>query len=255
MDLHLPPPLWREGLLGLEAAALLRSPVWRGLAVPRGAGDPVLLIPGFMAGDGSLGLMTRWLRTQGYRTKKAGIRTNVGCSASLCQALEQRLEEMADHSGRKVAIIGQSRGGIIGRALAVRRPDLVSGLVSLGSPTCNQLKVHPLVAFQIGVVGALGTLGRQGCFNIRCLKGACCEGFRGALCADMPKSVSYVSVYSKHDGIVDWRACLDKDADCLEVSSSHCGMAVHPDVYRIVGDALADFGRRAEPPLRFAEAA
>ncbi len=42
----------------------------------------------------------------------------------------------------------------------------------------------------------------------------------------------YVWVYSRSDGIVDWRACLDGAADELvEIRASHCGMAVSVDVY------------------------
>jgi triacylglycerol lipase len=53
------PSLWREARLGLEAAALLRDPVFRGDGVGDGRGHPVLLIPGFLAGDGSLAVMAR----------------------------------------------------------------------------------------------------------------------------------------------------------------------------------------------------
>ena len=53
---HLPypqlPPLWRESRFALELAGLRRSAVYRGAGVPDGGGRPVLLIPGFMAGDG-----------------------------------------------------------------------------------------------------------------------------------------------------------------------------------------------------------
>src|ERR671925_441161 len=68
-----PPPLWREALVGLEAAALLRRAVFRGEGVADGRGQPVLLVPGFLAGDGSLGLMTQWLRRTGHHTRRAGI--------------------------------------------------------------------------------------------------------------------------------------------------------------------------------------
>ena len=76
----------------VEAAALFRSSVWRGGGVPDGDGRPVLLIPGFMAGDGSMATMTRWLRENGYRTHRAGIRANVGCSEEYLTRLEARLE-------------------------------------------------------------------------------------------------------------------------------------------------------------------
>ena len=159
---HLPaiphfPPLWRESRFGLELAELRRSPVFRGHGVPDGDGRAVMLIPGFLAGDGSLATMTHWLRQNGYHTRRAGIRANVGCSEEACARLEARLEGFAEHTGQKVSIVGQSRGGTFARALAVRRPDLVEGIVTLGSPTVSQLRIHPLVLAQVGLVSALGT--------------------------------------------------------------------------------------------------
>ena len=254
MDVHLPipsvPPLWRESFLGLEAASLMRSSVWRGKDVEPGDGRPVLLVPGYLAGDGSLGVMTKWLRGQGYRTRRAGIRANVDCSAAVCDGLEERLERMADITGQRVSIIGQSRGGIIARALAVRRPDLVAGIVTLGSPVKGMLHVHPLVLGSVGVMASLGALRVPHVFTWSCLRGECCRMFRDALMQPFPEDVRYVGVYSKRDGVVNWRACLDPEAEeHVEVSSSHCGMAVNSGVYRIVADTLADFARADEIPV------
>src|SRR5215210_2982914 len=100
-------PLWRESRIGLEWAALRRSDVFHGAGVPAGEGRGVLLIPGFLAGDGSLATMTQWLRAAGYRTKRAGIRSNVACSEVACRRMEERLECLADRTGRRVAIVGQ----------------------------------------------------------------------------------------------------------------------------------------------------
>jgi triacylglycerol lipase len=245
------PPLWRESRLGFEAAQLLRSPVWRGAGVAPGEGRPVLLIPGFMAGDGTLATMARWLRANGYRTHRAGIRANVGCSQDACERIEERLEALAERTGSKVAIVGQSRGGVLARVVATRRPDLVSGIVGLGAPTVGQLRVHPLVLLQVGVVGALGTGRVPGLLRMSCLRGACCGPFRDDLLQDFPPGVRYISVYSRSDGIVDWRACLDGAADELvEIRASHCGMAVSVQAYEQVARALTAFG---EPT--FAQAA
>ncbi len=60
------PPLWLESRAALEATALRRSPVWRGVDVAPGDGRPVLLVPGFLAGDGTLATMTQWLQALGY---------------------------------------------------------------------------------------------------------------------------------------------------------------------------------------------
>jgi triacylglycerol lipase len=195
--------------------------------------------------------MTRWLRGLGYRTNKAGIRANVDCSSAVCNALEERLESLADLSGDRVAIVGQSRGGIIARALAKRRPDLVSGIVTLGSPNAGMLHVHPLVLGSVGVVGALGSLKVPHLFTLKCLMGQCCGEFRKSLEShDFPDEVGYKGIYSRHDGIVSWKACLDGAADeLIEVDSSHCGMAVNPRVYGIVGRALAEFADVADEPV------
>jgi triacylglycerol lipase len=236
---HLP-PLWRESRIAFEAATLRRSGVWRGEGVLPGDDRPVLLIPGFMAGDGTLATMTEWLRTHEYRTRRAGIRSNVGCSEAACQRLETRLEAFADRAGEPVTIIGQSRGGIFARALATRRPELVAGIVTLGSPTVSQLRVHPLVLAQVGLVAALGSGHIPGLFSVNCLRGACCGPFRDALEGPFPADLPWTAIYSRSDGIVHWEACVDPQAsECVAVRASHCGMALNAGVYREVARALA----------------
>lgn len=199
----------------------------------------MLLVPGFLAGDGSLGVMTRWLRRTGHQTRKAGMRANVDCSEAVTKRLEARLEHMAEKHGQRVAIIGQSRGGSFGRVLAVRRPDLVSGIVNLGSPTTRQLHIHPIVLAQVLAVGVAGTLGAPGLFSVSCLMNRCCRTFWDDLQAPFPEDVGFLSIYSKSDGVVRWEACLDEAADrTIEVKASHVGMAVNAQVYREIADAL-----------------
>ncbi len=241
------PPLWRESRIGLEAAALLRHPIHRGEGVAHADGQPVLLIPGFLAGDDSLGIMTRWLRRTGHHTRKAGMRSNVNCSARAFDLLEERLELMAETRGQKVAIVGQSRGGNFAKVLARRRPDLVSGIVTLGSPQRNPLAIHPLVRAQVFAVGTIGTLGAPGLFRHSCLRGDCCTDFWDDLRGELPRGVGYVSIYSRTDGVVDWRACLDDGAEHVEVRASHCGMAVNVGAYRALAGALEDFRGREKP--------
>src|SRR3954453_21677719 len=253
-----PPPLWRESRFAFEAAALFRSRVFKGDGIEDAGGQPVMLVPGFLAGDDSLGVMTQWLRRTGHRTKSAGIRSNVDCSSASVERLAERLCCLAETSGKRVAVIGQSRGGNLAKVLAVRYPELVSGIVTLGSPQLDPFDIHPPVRVQVYAVGALGTLGMKGFFKHACKNGACCERFWEDLAGPMPSDVGYLSVYSKSDGIVRWRACLDPEADHLEIKASHVGMAVHPRAFRAVAGALADF-RAADParrrPLRRAEPA
>lgn len=248
------PPLWRESRVALEAAALRRSAVYRGRGVPAGERRPVLLIPGFMAGDLSLGTMAAWLRAAGYCTHRTGIRANLRCSEEACARLESQLERMAERHGQPVTVIGQSRGGVFAKALAARRPELVSGIVTLGSPVNSQLAVHPLVLAQVGLVAALGTR-LPGLLSLSCLRGSCCEPFDRALAGPFPSTVGYVALYSRSDGIVEWRACLDPDAQRrIEVWTSHCGMGLNAGVYEQVAAALQAF-RADEPGIELARAA
>jgi len=180
------------------------------------------------------------------------MRANVDCAERAMSRLEAQLEEEHAAFGRKVAIVGQSRGGSLARLLAVRRPELVSGIVTLGSPLTDQLAVHPLVRGGVFGVGLLGSLGVPGLFRRSCLAGECCEQARVDSEASFPDGVAFVSVYSKSDGIVDWNSCLDPHARHVEVGASHIGMSVSAPTYRAIAHALDEFGagRARRAPLR-----
>jgi triacylglycerol lipase len=232
-----PPPVWREYRMGLEMRSLLRDERFR---KPPEAPQSraVLLIPGFLTGDGSLGMMGSWLKRSGHRTCRAGIRLNVDCSEAAVSRLEQSLERFCDRQGEQAYVVGQSRGGTFARVLAVRRPDLVRGIVTLGSPHLAPLAVHPIVWVHGAALATLGTLGVPGVAKHSCVVGNCCRGFAEDLSGEFPGRIRFVSVYSRSDGIVDWRACLDPAALHVEVDSTHCGMSLHGEVFDIVARAL-----------------
>lgn len=232
-------PIWAEGRIAAERLALLRDPVLRGDGVARGDSRPVLLVPGFLAGDASLTPMARWLRDLGYWPARARMRVNVDCATRAVERLEGELEQLVQRHGRRAVVVGQSRGGSMARVLAVRRPDLLDGIVCLGSPLMDPLAVHPLVRAQVIAVGLLGSLGVPGLFSRECRDGDCCALTREQAQAPFPDGVRFVSLYSRSDGIVDWRTCLDPAAENVEVGGSHVGMAVNRSVFRAVGAALA----------------
>src|SRR3954471_22532340 len=139
--LRLPRP-WREGRTGLELAALVRDPLFRRADPHVGRGRPVLLVPGFLAGDESLGVLAGWLRRSGFRPRGAGMRLNAGCFTAALHALEARGEAGRGATGQRVRIIGQRKGAPLGRALPGRRAVLVSGVVAMGSPLVVPLAIH-----------------------------------------------------------------------------------------------------------------
>jgi triacylglycerol lipase len=221
----------------LELARLASDPAF---LRPRRQPDApaVLLVPGFMAGDQSLAVLRSWLHRRGSKTAAAGMVLNVDCAERAVSRLEVRLRRLAARGQRRVVVIGQSRGGELGRVLAVRNPEEISTLVMLGSPVLDPLSVGPAVLSAVRSVARLGDLGVPGMFSSRCADGECCAAFREDLMAPLPPEVRGVSIYSRNDGIVSWRACLDPSSEHVEVDSSHTGMSVNRAVYVVLAEIL-----------------
>lgn len=217
----------------LELAKLLTDQRFHAVEPPRDP-LPVLLIPGFMAGDASMAVLAGWLRRRGHTVRGSGMLINVGCAGRELARLETRLAEF----DRPVIVIGQSRGGTLARALAAGHPDQVAGMVTLGSPVLDPLAVRSSVMRTVRSVARLGDLGMPGVFSSDCMDGDCCADFNIGLRAPLDPGMPTLAVHSHSDGIVDWRACLDPYANCVEVDGSHCGMAVNPVVYRELESAL-----------------
>lgn len=205
---------------------------------PSGEGRPVMLIPGFMAGDTSLTRMAVWLRQGGYTLARSGIRWNTDCMEPTVIELQRRLERAVDDAGKPALLVGQSRGGSIGRALAVLAPDLIDTLVTLGSPLLDQLAVKPRVWPSIVTVGALGTIGVPGMFSVSCLRGRCCARTVEAITAAFPEHIRFFSVYSRSDEVVRWESCLDDAATQVEIDSSHVGMGWSREVWTALAAQL-----------------
>ena len=204
------------------------------------AQDPVLLVPGFMAGDATLKGMAMFLRHQGFRTYRAQIHVNVGCTREAADRLERRLETIATRRGRKVTIVGHSLGGMLARGMASRRPDLVEGIISLGSPVLAPGAIHKVLAWDAEMLARLTRVGFRGMMGSDCFGGECARLSFEESKLPIDPDVAFTAIYSRRDGIVDWRACLDPGAKHVEVRTSHVGMAVDPVVMDHVLTALRD---------------
>jgi pimeloyl-ACP methyl ester carboxylesterase len=256
-----------QGFAAPHAAAVLRESscateigryAWRAAAQRRArrqtpyaargiarVGDPVLLVPGFLAGDGTLALMARELRSQGFRTYRAHIHANIGCTLNAASQLEARLESIAARRGSRVQLVGHSLGGMLARGVAVRRPDLVSNVVTLGSPMLAPGAHHRSLAHSLEVLVRLSAAGVPGLMSADCVRGACAQQSFEESRRPMPAGIGFTAIYSKRDGIVDWRACIDPLAEQVEVSASHLGMAFDPRVIDAVTGALLRAGAAA----------
>jgi len=223
----------------LELARLLVDPVLRGHGVARGDGRPVVLLPGFLAGDQTLLVLAAWLRHIGYRPSTCGFVANVRCSDRAVERVERRVEQVHRRHGRRVALVGHSRGGHYARALGSRRPDLVAHAVSVGAGLREMLAVsYPTEA----AVAAARDVQRRvgGARSPRCLTEGCDCAFARDFTQPFPADrVRLTSIYSKGDGVVRWQAALAPDAECVEVTGSHVGLIFNRKTYRAIAAALA----------------
>ena len=236
LDGREPPPSGRLrppglGLLLAEArgifefnASLLLSPLL--MRAPRGDGHPVLALPGFLASDLSMAPMRRYLKELGYDSHAWRMGRNVGGVARMRDALRDRLAEIHSSTGRKVSVVGWSLGGVYARDLALQAPDMVRCVVTLGSPFANDVRATNATRLYEALSGeAVGDNSE----------------LREAIAGDLP--VPATSIYSRTDGIVNWRTCLlhpSVTAENIEVHlASHVGLGVNPAALWAVADRLA----------------
>jgi len=231
----------------LEAARLLADPVFWGSGVPRGDGKPVLLLPGFLAGDYSLQTMAGWLSRMGYVPGTAGFVTNSDCSERAMERAEDRLDKLHAEHGRRVALVGHSRGGHFARALAARRPDAVSHAISMGGGLNRQHAISVPTLAALAAVRQYHRLTTDRIERRGCLTETCACDFVRDYRAPFPEDVRLTSIYSKGDGVVRWESCLVDYADNVEVTGSHVGLAFNRKVYRVLGEALSEPEREARP--------
>jgi len=219
------------GLLLAEArgifefnASLLFSPLL--LRAPRGDCHPVLAIPGFIARDLSMAPMRRYLRELGYDCYAWKMGRNIGGVSRIRATVRDRLAEIHHATGRKVSIVGWSLGGVYARDLALQAPEMVRYVITLGSPFANDVRATNATRLYEALSGEAVEDNSE---------------LRIAIAGDLP--VPTTSIYSRSDGIVNWRTCLlrpSETAENIEVHlASHIGLGLNPAALWAVADRLA----------------
>jgi|SRR5579864_7683877 len=212
-----------RGIFELNASLLLSPLLMR---APRGDGHAVLTLPGFLASDLSMVPMRRYLQELGYEAHAWRMGRNTGGLGRLRGALLDRLAEIHKASARKVSIVGWSLGGVYARDLALQAPEMVRCVVTLGSPFANDVRATNATRLY------------------EALSGETLENYselRAAISGDLPVPAS--SIYSRADGVVNWRTCHLRPSDTAEnieiYLASHVGLGVNPAALWAVADRLA----------------
>jgi len=228
--------LW-DPLALREFSALLRDPVFRGRGVPQGDGRPVLLVPGFLAGDWTLRVLENWVTRLGYKSYLSGILLNVQHSERILAGLRRKVGAIAKETGSRVSLVGHSRGGLLAKVMAQRRPEIVEQVIALGSPLADWTDLAAMTHHAVGFVRTANELAYGRRFNL--------EG-RFTYDLKLPPAVPTTSIYTPEDDVVNFRSCLRPDIPALPVWGSHNGLVVNPEVYRLLGRLLARPPRPAE---------
>lgn len=213
-----------RGLFELNAT-LLMSPAL--LTAQRGDGHPVLVLPGLLATDVSTLILRRYLDLLGFSSHPWGLGRNIGGVYSMREKLRKLLTTVHATTGRKVSLVGWSLGGVYARDLALSMPEMVRYVVTLGSPfagditATNAKRVYEMVSGE--------TIEDSDIKDIQALGG------------DLP--VPTTSLYSRTDGIVNWRTCLVRESETAEnieiTLASHIGIGVNAAALWAVADRLA----------------
>jgi PGAP1-like protein len=233
-------PIWKEALFGAELLLLHASPVFYGLGVQRGDGSAVVLIPGFLGSDLYVTHLQSWLERIGYLAFFSGIGVNAECPNLLIKyRLAATIDKAVAETGRRVHLIGHSLGGIIARSVAAQRPRDIASIITLGSPLAGTV-MHPSVlraadAIRTQILHQHGSDVLPDCYTPRCT----CS-FLGSLRCSTPRSILQTAIYTKDDGIVDWRYCkTGNPKNDFEVPGTHVGLVFNPSAYSIIAERLA----------------
>ncbi len=232
-------PIWRELLVGIEVAQLRRSPVYYGLGIPRGDGAPVVVVPGLLATDFHLAEFRYWLWRIGYAPYASGIGFVADCPRLLLPLLERTIEQACVDTGRHVHLIGHSLGGLLARSAAVRIPRRIASVITIGAPI-RGVAAHPAVLYVADVVRRAVIASRGAAVASRCFTGGCSCSFADSLTSTPPASIYAPAIYSRSDGVVDWRYCRTGDPTLdHEVPATHVGYMFNSFVYEVIARCLA----------------
>jgi pimeloyl-ACP methyl ester carboxylesterase len=200
-------------------------------SAPRGDGQQVLIIPGFTANDSTTKVLRSYLKHLGHVPLGWDQGTNMGFKKKTFESLISHLEQLLDTHDEKISLIGQSLGGIMARELSKLFPERIRQVITLGSPFADSKGTGSVLK------------GLYDYFNPP--EAETKSDQTRQITSQLYKctSVPLTAIYSKFDGIVNWRSCTQRQGhvqvENIDVGGSHSGMGVNPRALYAIADRLA----------------
>lgn len=204
---------WTRSVAGLARV--------RGRLDARGAGEKVVVVPGFGMSDRTTVVLRRVLGRHGFDVRGWGLGVNHGRLDEFRAPMNAFLDRH-----EQVALVGWSLGGVVAREMGRERPDRVAQVVTLGTPVIG---------------GPKYTVARDAFAEAN---GTTIEAFNASIAERMaaPLPVPVTAIFSRDDRIVSWPATRDPHTPhtrYVEVHTSHMGLGFDRAALSAVARALA----------------
>jgi pimeloyl-ACP methyl ester carboxylesterase len=208
----------------MERRKLKKDPIFRGEGIPKFDNQPIVIIPGLIGIKPGRRAFSEWLQRIGCVPFMAEIGPKELTSESILGKIDKAVDKAYEATGKKPVLVGYSVGSMEAVYYANRHKDKIEKIITLGGPKTDSFEVHFLLDGLLQVVAGLGT-GRK----------AMADFIHEAI---MPPKVPTFSIYSKDDGIVNWKKCLIPNGDNREIHGGHLSMLGNAEVYRNIVEIL-----------------
>ncbi|MBK5263622.1 MAG: alpha/beta hydrolase [Alphaproteobacteria bacterium] len=188
-----------------------------------GQGHNVMVVPGFLAADGSTLMLRRTLNAANYRSHGWGLGRNFGIRGDILRRIDRRMDAVQRINPGPATLIGWSLGGLIAREYAKYAPDRVARVITLGTPFSGDLRAnHAWRIYEL-------------------IAGHRVDSPPLAVKLTEKPPVPTYAIWSRNDGVVD-RHCargLPHESDVtIEVGCGHMGFTTAPDSIAAIFRAL-----------------